>query len=66
MANTVVRFLKDIGAEFGTKGDVYVNDAEQMARLDAYIAKRKLGKAYEVLKGDVEKAAGKAANKTEA
>lgn len=51
MSRTVViRLLKDVGAEFGCKGDVYVNTEEQMAALDARVSKFKLGKAYEEVK----------------
>jgi phytoene/squalene synthetase len=52
---TAVRLLKDLGAEFGCKGDVYVNTEAQMKALDARAKKLKLSvsNAYEVVKADV-------------
>lgn len=58
MANTVVRLLKDLGAEFGCKGDIYQNTEEQMTALQARAKKLGLAakEAYEVVGAEERKA----------
>ena len=57
MSTTVVKLLKDVGAEFGCKGDIYRNTEAQIKALDARVSQFKLGKAYEVVKTDAGKVA---------
>jgi len=56
---TAVRLLKDLGAEFGCQGDVYLNTEAQMKALAERAKKLKLSAshAYEVVANDVEDAA---------
>lgn len=55
---TAVKFLKDLGAEFGCKGDIYANTEVQMDALKARVKKLGLAakEAYEVVGADEQKA----------